>query len=262
MKKKISNCRIINDHLLRLRQLYESDKPGFVKVNPFVFHLFENNRLSWKDVLLLCMETFLGGIDATATTLTMTLNYLSENEEAQKLAGENKAYLLACVKETLRLSPTAGASSRFTKENCIMSGYQIPKGVCPRDAFYFILSSRMRLVASNSFLFQTLVSVFNSVTSLEEFYFKDAKKFMPERWLRTNSKTVNRHPYASLPFGHGPRMCPGRRLAINEITSAIDGILNEYKLCPAAEKSAPLGMVYRMNRVPDRRVDIKFLDRN
>lgn len=45
-----------------------------------------------------------------------------------------------------------------------------------------------------------------------EDYVDDAKSFKPSRWLKeeTDKKL---HPFASLPFGHGARICLGRRFA-------------------------------------------------
>lgn len=93
--------------------------------------LLSNESLSADDKAMLAIEVFLGGIDATATTIAMTLHYLSWNEDVQNRARENsdRKYLRACFKETLRLSPTAGANSRFLAQDAVIGGYHVPKGV-------------------------------------------------------------------------------------------------------------------------------------
>lgn len=63
--------------------------------------------------------------------------------------------------------------------------------------------------------FQTMVSAFSSVTSQMSEYFENPLEYRPQRWLRYCTESY--HPFASLPFGHGPRMCPGKRLAEQEL---------------------------------------------
>ena len=49
-----------------------------------------------------------------------------------------------------------------------------------------------------------------------ENYVDDAKTFKPARWLKEESEK-KLHPFASLPYGYGARMCLGRRFADLEI---------------------------------------------
>lgn len=48
-----------------------------------------------------------------------------------------------------------------------------------------------------------------------EEYVKDASVFKPERWIKSQGKNIDSeiHPFASLPYGYGARMCLGRRFA-------------------------------------------------
>ena len=52
------------------------------------------------------------------------------------------------------------------------------------------------------------------VASLQETNYKDARKFVPERWLYGETKSS---PFLAVPFGVGRRMCPGKRIAEQEI---------------------------------------------
>lgn len=67
------------------------------------------------------------------------------------------------------------------------------------------------------------------VVSNQDQYFPEARRFRPERWLRANAAdpaaepgaACPAHPFASLPFGYGRRMCIGRRFAELELHTVV-----------------------------------------
>ncbi|KAA0193478.1 Cytochrome P450 CYP3218 [Hyalella azteca] len=76
-------------------------------------------------------------------------------------------------------------------------------------------------------LLQTLAMGFNSVISRMEEYFPRPLEFLPERWQRDRPYGAI-HPFASLPFSHGTRMCIGKRLAEQEIYTFLIRMLQKY----------------------------------
>jgi cytochrome P450 len=67
--------------------------------------------------------------------------------------------------------------------------------------------------------------------SLRDDYFADAARFLPERWLETepqrSATSANR---VSMPFGAGPRVCPGRQLAMVEMKMALAVLLGRFEI--------------------------------
>lgn len=55
------------------------------------------------------------------------------------------------------------------------------------------------------------------VTGQLEEYVSKSNEFLPERWMKETNESYRIHPFASLPYGHGARMCLGRRFADLEI---------------------------------------------
>jgi len=98
-------------------------------------------------------------------------------------------YMKAFIKEVLRMYSTVIGNGRTLQQDTVICGYNIPKGV--------------------QLVFPNLV-----LGTMEE-YVTDAACFRPERWLKPSQGGFSGklHPYAYLPYGHGARMCLGRRFA-------------------------------------------------
>ena len=98
-------------------------------------------------------------------------------------------YLKGFIKEVFRVYSTVIGNGRTLQEDTVLCGYRIPKGV--------------------QVVFPTIV------TGTMEENVTDAASFRPERWMKESQGGFNGklHPFASLPYGHGARMCLGRRFA-------------------------------------------------
>jgi len=60
-------------------------------------------------------------------------------------------------------------------------------------------------------LLQTLIVMNHFAASRDPDVFDEPDRFLPERWMRSDTRTaqLHKHPFASLPFGFGSRSCIG-----------------------------------------------------
>ena len=196
-------------------------------------------------------DAMLAGIDTTGYTATVFLYHLASNPEKQEilyreicdivgpnddLITESKLnqmrYLKACLHESQRMMPATIGSSRTATDDYVLSGYKIPKG--------------------------TLVINYNMVTSNCSENYRNAEEFIPERWLRSNPESKCSHPFSSIPFGHGPRSCIGRRFALVQIYCLVIKLLQRYRISYQGEK---IGVITEFLNIPDRDVIINLVNR-
>ncbi|KAK6634951.1 hypothetical protein RUM44_000198 [Polyplax serrata] len=70
-------------------------------------------------------------------------------------------------------------------------------------------------------------------------YFPEPEEFRPERFSEENRKNIPQ--YAYMPFGHGPRVCIGFRLAMMELKLTLAMIIKNFKILKC-EKTKPFRM--------------------
>nr|ARA91625.1 cytochrome P450 monooxygenase [Pieris rapae] len=192
------------------------------------------------------LDMFLVGIDTTSNAVASTLYQLSSRPEVQERLYEEISsvvqgrqlragdinqmpYLKACVKEVLRLYPVVIGNGRQLTKDTVICGYKIPQG--------------------------TQVIFQHYVMGNSDEYFANAQEFRPERWLQ---KSSYKHPFASLPFGFGRRMCLGRRFAELEMHVMICKIIQNYKM---EYHHKPLDYHIYPMYTPDGPLKIKFIER-
>lgn len=64
------------------------------------------------------------------------------------------------------------------------------------------------------------------MAEIEE-YFPRPKEFIPERWIKDDPQESRHNPFTLLPFGHGTRMCIGRRIAELEMWQFTTKVLRQ-----------------------------------
>ena len=105
-------------------------------------------------------------------------------------------FLDAFAHEAMRLKPVAPVNVLEPLEDVDLLGYRIPKG--------------------------TVILMLTRRLATREEHFGDAARFEPERWLVDDADRARPHDTSNfLPFGAGPRFCPGRNLAMLQIRSVL-----------------------------------------
>lgn len=136
-------------------------------------------------------------------------------------------YLEACAQETMRLKPVAPAASLEALRETVVGDVLVPAG--------------------------TLIWCVVRHNMLNELFFPDAQAFDPHRWLPDAPHAVGAAAKkANLPFGGGPRMCPGRYLALLEIKLAMVTLLSGFDLASVTTpdgREAQERMSFTMNPV-------------
>lgn len=121
-------------------------------------------------------------------------------------------FLEACALEALRLKPVAPFLIREAARDTALCGVALARG--------------------------TLVCALLRPAALDARHFADPQAFDPARWLGGEAGAAGATRRVALPFGAGPRMCPGRYLALLEIKVLLAMLLRNFEL---AEVRTPLG---------------------
>lgn len=200
------------------------------------------------------LTMLLAGEDTTANTLAWMLHLLWLHPEAlAKVAAEIRAlpaepgalptqdqlgelaYLEACIHETMRLKPVAPVLPLQALHDTVVGDVQIEKN--------------------------TVVVCLLRRDGLSEEHVEEPTSFAPERWLADGtaaSAKAQSPKRIGMPFGAGPRICPGRYLALLEIKLAMAALLSRFDIValdtpdggPAEERlaftMAPLGLAMKL----------------
>ncbi len=176
----------------------------------------EGSGVDDADVAGNVLTMLLAGEDTTANTLAWMIYLLSRHPEAlrrarDEVAGKNLAryedvsalpYVDACINETMRLKPVAPILLLEPIRDTKLGGVELPAGT--------VIMCLMRAGAT------------------DERRFPDAQAFEPERWL--SGAPASSAKRVAMPFGAGPRLCPGRYLAILEMKMVMAMLLGRFEI--------------------------------
>lgn len=174
----------------------------------------------------------LAGEDTTASTLCWALHFLSLHPQSQDSMRREIAPVIgtdvaigqyeaigrlsvtdAVVLETLRLKPVAPLLGLTPLRDAKVAGVALPTG--------------------------TEVIALTRPPATDARYFDRPDEFRPSRWLPNDEHAVDAITRCvPIPFGSGPRVCPGRNLAMLEAKMALATVVHAFDIEPTSGQVA------------------------
>jgi len=169
------------------------------------------------------LTMLLAGEDTTANTLAWMIYLLGRNPQALERAKAEVRGVLgaaalpglyeqlgklpfveACTHETMRLRPVAPIIILEAGRDSVVAGIRIPRG--------------------------QLVMCLMRPPAVDEKHFQDPQSFDPGRWLESGTRGASSAKRVAMPFGAGPRLCPGRYLAMLEMKMVMAMLLSGFEI--------------------------------
>jgi cytochrome P450/nitrite reductase/ring-hydroxylating ferredoxin subunit len=170
------------------------------------------------------LQFLLAGEDTTAYSLAWTAHELCERPEVvKKLRAELNAQLSGALfpadhDAAQKLSYTGAVASEVMRLRPVATFLGLETCV-PTRLGDFELEAGQRLV------------VLLRPMGLDPAHFDQPQELKPERWLQHNAAPVMKHDAgAQVPFGSGPRICPGRSLALVEMRVVLAALYKNFEV--------------------------------
>jgi cytochrome P450/nitrite reductase/ring-hydroxylating ferredoxin subunit len=197
------------------------------------------------------LTMLLAGEDTTAYTLAWAIHHVCDaapaaealRKEADDVFGGSPVptdidqasrltYALAVANEAMRLRPVAPAPFFEALEDVAIGDVAVPKG--------------------------TTIIALARIATRDAARFDSPLQFAPERWIRGEAAGQTHDASVHIPFGSGPRMCPGRALALLEMRVVLAAVYKSFDIErvgassdvreEAAFTMAPAGLRVRLRR--------------
>jgi cytochrome P450/nitrite reductase/ring-hydroxylating ferredoxin subunit len=237
LDRALAEIRKVQEHLVaETRARLEAREPGDVEPRDFMEAMLlarddEGNPFSDEVVYGNMMTMLLAGEDTTAHTLAWVVHHLCERPDVvarmraevdaalgQELtppdfeSAQDLPYLDAVANETMRLRPVAPFLGLEANEDVVVGDVLVPKG--------------------------SWVDTLTRMPALDAANFADPEAFRPERWLDERPNSEAHVPGASMSFGSGPRICPGRSLALTEMRVVLATLVRNFDVERVGEVDA------------------------
>ncbi|KAF2233437.1 cytochrome P450 [Viridothelium virens] len=217
----VDECIARTQRALRGSQGHDKTRERYVLARDLV-----SQTIDMKDARNQLLNVFLPAHEAVGVALTNTFFNLARNprvfsklrQEVLKAGAQGKPwtferlkgikYLQYIINESFRLNPSIGTNTRMALNDTILPTGGGLRGTSP-------MYVRKGDVTTTSFY---------ALHRSKDVFGEDADIFKPERW-----EGLRPPPWSFLPFGGGPRVCPGQNLALTEISYALVRIVEAFE---------------------------------